>query len=144
MFILKDPNTNIVTNFCSERFSDDCIETSENIVKACDGFFYLESEIPPSTAVDVLFQARLQRSKTVSKIVVEVDHMKFDGDEESQNRICRAVTAAIALGADLDTYTQKWVLADNTIANPTIKQLAQALKLAVEEQTKLWTVPHEQ
>lgn len=90
-----------------------------------------------------LIAAKAERAEAVSKIVVEVDGMTFDGDEESQTRIGRTIAAAVALGVDINTYTQTWVLADNTIANPTIKQLAEALKLAGEQQTKLWTVPYE-
>lgn len=95
-------------------------------------------------SLEKLEQAKAERAEAVSKIIVEVNGMKFDGDEESQTRIGRTIAAAIALGVDIDTYTQTWVLADNTIANPTIKQLAEALKLAGEQQTKLWTVPYEQ
>lgn len=89
-----------------------------------------------------LAMAKNERAEAVSKITVEVDGMTFDGDEEAQTRMGRTVAAAVALGVDLDTYTQTWVLADNTVATPTIKQLAQALKLAGEKQTELWTVPY--
>ena len=89
-----------------------------------------------------LQQAKYERAEAVSKIIVEVDGMKFDGDEEAQTRIGRTVAGAIALGVDINTYTQTWVLADNTIATPTIKQLATALKLAGEKQTELWIIPY--
>ena len=52
------------------------------------------------------------------------------------------VAGAQALGIDQST-TQVWVLADNTVATPTVSQLAQALKLAGEAQTALWTVPYQ-
>lgn len=95
------------------------------------------------TEQQILEQAKAERANAVSKIVVEVDGMKFDGDETAQTRMGRTIAAAVALGVDINTYTQTWVLADNTVATPTIKQLAEALKLAGEEQTKLWTVPYE-
>lgn len=105
-------------------------------------------EIPAPTPEELeaqaLAEAKAERAEAVSKIVVEVDGMRFDGDEESQGRLSRTISAAVALGVDLDTYTQAWVLADNTIAQPTIKQLATALKLAGEAQTALWTVPYEE
>ena len=81
-------------------------------------------------------------AEAVSKIIVTVDGMDFDGDETAQTRMGRTVSAAVALGVDIETYTQTWVLANNTVATPTIKQLAQALKLAGEKQTELWTVPY--
>ena len=79
----------------------------------------------------------------MSKLTVTVDGMVFDADETSQNRMSRVVAGAQALGVDLNTTTQIWVLADNTVATPTIAQLAQALKLAGEAQTALWTVPYQ-
>ncbi len=90
-----------------------------------------------------LEKAKAERSEAVGKITVEVDGMVFDGDEDAQTRMGRTVAAATALGVDLDATSQTWVLADNSVAQPTIRQLANALKLAGEEQTKLWTVPYE-
>lgn len=89
-----------------------------------------------------LLQAKAERADAVSKIIVDVDGMAFDGDEESQTRMGRTIAAAIALGVDIQTYTQVWVLANNTVAQVTIAQLARALKLAGETQTALWTVPY--
>lgn len=99
---------------------------------------------PEELEAQALAEAKVERAEAVSKIIVEVDGMKFDGDETAQTRMGRTIAAAVALGVDINTYTQTWVLADNTVATPTIKQLAQALKLAGEEQTKLWTVPYEE
>lgn len=105
---------------------------------------YQIQQIPDLTDQQQLQQAKQQREDAVSKITVTVDGMTFDGDETAQTRIGRTVAAAIALGVDLDTYTQTWVLADNSIANPTIKQLATVLKLAGEKQTELWIKPYQQ
>ena len=68
--------------------------------------------------------------------------MTFDGDEVSQERMSRTITAAVATGEDMSATTT-WVLADNTIAQPSIQQLAQALRAAGEQQTALWTVPYQ-
>ena len=95
-------------------------------------------------AAQELAQAKAERADAVSKIIVEVDGMKFDGDEESQSRIGRTIAAAVALGVDLTTEKRTWVLADNTIAEVTIAQLAEALRLAGDAQTALWTVPYEE
>lgn len=130
------------------KYADDCQETEKQIVQAWNGSYYIEDEIPemPEDVVTAkaLEEAKEERADIVSKIKVTVDGMEFDGDEVAQTRMGRTIAAAIALGVDINTYTQTWVLADNTVATPTIKQLAQALKLAGEEQTKLWTVPYDE
>lgn len=94
-------------------------------------------------AAQELAQAKAERADAVSELIVEVDGMKFDADEESQTRMGRTIAAAVALGADLGAEKRTWVLADNSIAEVSVKQLAEALRLAGNAQTKLWTVPYE-
>lgn len=91
---------------------------------------------------EVLLEAKYRREIAVSEITVVVDGLVFDGDERAQERMARTVTAATATGASMDDTTT-WVLHDNTVATVTIRQLATALRLAGEEQTRLWTVPYE-
>lgn len=100
-------------------------------------------EIAEREKAEALAQAKKERAEAVSKLTVTVDGMVFDADETSQNRMSRVVAGAQALGVDLNTTTQIWVLADNTVATPTVAQLAQALKLAGEAQTALWTIPYQ-
>lgn len=88
-------------------------------------------------AIEEMVKAKLERADYVSKIVVEVDGMKFDGDETSQDRMARSV---VALNDDNETV--QWVLADNTIAQVTRIQLKQALRLAGEAQTAIWANPY--
>lgn len=101
---------------------------------------------PPMTAEEQaqadLNSAKATRATKVGALTVTVDGMMFDADETSQNRMSRVVAGAQALGVDQST-TQVWVLADNTVATPTVAQLAKALKLACEAQTALWTKPYE-
>lgn len=102
---------------------------------------------PPMTAEEQaaaeLQEAKSERATAVERLTVTVNGKVFDADETSQNRMSRVVAGAQALGVDLETTTQIWVLADNTIAQPTVAELAQALKLAGEAQTALWTVPYQ-
>lgn len=102
---------------------------------------------PPMTTEEQaqadLDSAKAERATQVGRLTVTVDGMVFDADETSQNRMSRVVAGAQALGVDLNTTTQIWVLADNTVATPTVAQLAQALKLAGEAQTALWTIPYQ-
>ena len=142
MFYRKNIDGSIL-DFSTRKYANDCLETSENIIKASNGNYYLESELPPLTEEELLDKAKAERAEAVSKIIVEVDGMKFDGDETAQTRMGRTISAAIALGVDLNTEKRAWVLADNTVAKPTIAQLAKALELAGNEQTRLWTVPYQ-
>ena len=87
-------------------------------------------------------QKKALRAEAVSKITVRVDGMEFDGDETAQNRMARAITMFQANNLPAD-YQTDWVLADNTIAKVTVTQLSQALLLAGQAQTALWTVPYQ-
>lgn len=102
--------------------------------------------IPEPTAEGVVAQefaqSKTERADAVGKIIIEVDGMTFDGDEESQTRMGRTIAAAVALGVDPDAETRTWVLADNSIAQVSIKQLAEALRLAGDAQTALWTAAY--
>lgn len=90
-----------------------------------------------------LFLAKEERAQAVSNITVEVDGMVFDGNEASQSRMGRTIAAAVALGLDLETEKRTWVLADNSVVEVTIAQLARVLKLAGDAQTALWVVPYQ-
>lgn len=91
-----------------------------------------------------LAQAKNERAEAVSQITVEVDGMIFDGDEDSQTRMSRTITASQALGLPEDA-TINWAMADtnaNKVEMVTVKQLAQALYLAGLRQSELWCVPY--
>lgn len=107
------------------------------------GGWWLKGFAPKFTEEEIaakeLEKAKAERAEYVSKIVVEVDGMKFDGDETSQDRMARSVVAL-----NDDTETVQWVLADNTIAQVTRVQLKQALRLAGEAQTAIWANPYKQ
>ena len=102
--------------------------------------------VPEPTAEELaeqeLQQKKADRAEAVSKITVEVDGMEFDGDEKAQERMSRTVSIATANGMPMTTETT-WVLADNTIAQVTLQQLAKACLLAGQKQTELWTVPYQ-
>ena len=137
-----------VMDWSAGKYADDCLETEKNIIQAWNGAYYIKDEVPKMpedvAAAKALEEAKKERADIVSKIKVIVDGMEFDGDEVAQTRMGRTIAAAVALGVDINTYTQTWVLADNTVAQPTIKQLAEALKLAGEAQTDAWTVPYQE
>ena len=104
------------------------------------GGWYKKGKAPRFTAEEVamrnLITAKAEREDYVSKIIVEVDGMMFDGDETSQDRMARSIVA-LDLGE-----TVQWVLADNTIAHVTRAQLREALRKAGTAQTAIWSDPY--
>ena len=78
--------------------------------------------------------AKKARDAAVAKIKVTVNGKTFDGDETSQGRLARAITAAETQGVDL----LPWKLADNTWADVTAAELKQALAMAFQAQSELW------
>ena len=107
--------------------------------KAVSGQWVLDND---KVAEVAMTEAKTDRTEAVSRITVEVDGLVFDGDETSQDRMTRAITMFTSSGLPADTTTS-WVLADNTVAQVTIGQLTQALLLAGQKQTELWTKPYE-
>lgn len=110
------------------------------------GVTYTEVPDPEPTAEEIamreLMMAKREREMQVSNITVTVDGMVFDGDETAQTRMARAITMFNSSNLPATTTTA-WVLADNTIAQVTVSQLSQALLLAGQAQTELWTKPYE-
>lgn len=104
----------------------------------------LEKPAKPAEVVaqEELQAAKAERAATVAKNTVAVDGLVFDADEESQNRLSRGIVAALALGLPADQTTE-WTLADNTAAQVTVQQMAQALLLAGQAQTSVWRKPYE-
>ena len=60
----------------------------------------------------------------------------FDGNEESQTRMTRAIIGMTAT----NTATINWVLADNTVIQATVAELTEALALAGAAQAALWVI----
>ena len=78
---------------------------------------------------------KVSRANTVSQIKVTVSTGKvFDGDEISQSRMARAIVASDPL------ETVPWVLADSSTGTiVTREELREALRLAGDAQTAVWT-----
>lgn len=128
-----------------------CNENSAYIeeIEAVDGVRQFKIvAIPEPTqeelAEQALAQAKSERAEAVSKITVEVDGLIFDGDEDSQTRMARTITASQALGLPEDS-TISWAMADtnaNKVEQVTIAQLSKALYLAGCKQSELWCKPY--
>lgn len=89
------------------------------------------NRLPALLAPRQAFKA--QRAEAVQNITVTTAAGNtFDGDEESQTRMARAIVA-LPEGA-----TVPWVLADNSILQATASELREALALSGAEQARLW------
>lgn len=103
------------------------------------GVTYSERELTPEEQeAQNLAIAKRERAAKVAAITVEVDGMVFDGDEQAQSRMARAITAAETAGLE----STVWVLANNTVATVTKVQLQQALAKAMIAMSELWTYPY--
>lgn len=154
-YVKEEKTTEQVNELLSKGFLEISETEYQLLVGNVDGKEYVRNTdgnfapyVPPEPneeekAAIALAKAKSEREEAVSKITVEVDGMTFDGDETAQTRMGRTVAAAVALGVDIQTEKRTWVLADNTVAEVTVAQLAEALRLAGDAQTVLWTVPYE-
>lgn len=81
--------------------------------------------------------AKAARAVAVESIKVTISTGKtFDGNEESQSRMARALLIAQATGMKFTT----WTLADNSVVTVTLPELTEALALAGQEQARLWPI----
>ena len=107
-----------------------------------DGVEVSRTEQPPEPLVPVrgaditnnytrkAFKA--SRSEAVSNITVDVDGLVFDGDEDSQNRMLRAITVLVG------KEEMPWTLADNSVVYVTQTTIKKALTLSGKAQSELW------
>lgn len=93
----------------------------------------------PQEMIDAvnLAKAKQQRHQVVSEIIVTTQAgNSFDGNEDAQNRLARAIAGM----SDIDTLP--WVLADNSIKTVTKDELLEALRLSGQAQAALWVAPY--
>ena len=74
-----------------------------------------------------------KRSALVEAITVQVGDYVYQGDELSQGRMARFISASTS-----DADEVEWTLADNSTAFVTARELKEALRLAVLKQTEIW------
>ena len=85
-----------------------------------------------------LRKAKAEREEAVRNIIVTTQSgKKFNGDEEAQSRMSRAILAMDPLETTL------WVLADSVV-DPAVsrEELREALRLAGAAQTAVWATPY--
>lgn len=97
----------------------------------------MSETIFPVGAVSAIEQAKRQRASDVARIVVTTAaDNAFDGHEDAQNRMSRA----IQMMGDADVLP--WVLADNTVAQVGRAELQEALRLAGLAMAEIWVRPY--
>ena len=112
-------------------------------MKIVDGRL-VESEIvvveptPEEAAAEQRATFLAEREQLVRNIkVTTTAGNTFDGDETSQDRMTRAIVGMEKSGVP----SINWVLADNTVIQATIPELAEALALAGQAQADIWVMP---
>lgn len=130
-------------------FSDPENKTYENIVllDTPEGRSFVEEHgalpseqdlqviIDDLTSAETRETAKHQRATAVAAITVTTTAGNtFDGDEDSQNRMTRAI-----LGMN-DVETIVWTLANNSTLAVNKAELAEALRLAGQAQAALWVI----
>ena len=103
-----------------------------------------DSQVPlpqPSTE-EILAEKKAERQAIVDSITVTVSSGKvFDGNEESQSRMSRAIQAAEIAGIQ---STDNWVLANNVPTTVTLEELKEALVLSMQAMGAVWSAPYEE
>lgn len=104
------------------------------------GGWWLKGKAPTFTDEEIIekeFVADKQiRDNEMTSLTIEVDGYVLQADEESQNRMVRAILAL------QKKETIQWVTADDELVMISKEQLEQALRKAVEAQTEIWGKPH--
>jgi hypothetical protein len=100
----------------------------------------LDAPPPPPTPDQILAAKKAERQAIVDAIVVTVSSGKvFDGNEEAQSRMSRAIqTAEIA-----SIPSTTWVLANNVPTLVTLAELKEALVLSMQAMGAVWATPYE-
>lgn len=74
-----------------------------------------------------------ERAELVNLIVVEVNGNTYQGNEDAQSRLARAVASA----DDFESVVP-WTMSDNSVVEVTYADLKEALRKSHQEQTAIW------
>lgn len=133
----------LLINDDGEQFvasADDCEESGREIFEAAMNGDYgsIEPFIAQVPSIeDARAEAKRARAEAVAAITVTTAAGNtFDGDEESQTRMSRAIIALQATS----TASIPWVLSNNTVIHASAAELAEALALAGAAQAAIWII----
>ena len=126
-----------------QMFRDDVAELGGDIAKYEELIALVESNIKPvepPTPEQMIIAKKAERQAIVDAIVVTVSTGKvFDGNEEAQSRMSRAIQTAEIAGIESTT----WVLANNVPTLVTLPELKEALVLSMQAMGEVWATPYE-
>ena len=88
---------------------------------------------PPKTKAQIIAEWKQDRQQKVDNIEVTYNNVVYQGDETSQTRMTKAITAL----PDDDT-TIDWIAKDNSIQSLTRVDLKAILLDASTQQSKIW------
>lgn len=80
-------------------------------------------------------EKRERQEATNAILVTTVTGLVFQGNEISQSRMTHVLAA---YAEELPDATVDWILADNSVANVTLAELDEALRLSVDAQNAIW------
>ena len=90
---------------------------------------------------EIIAEKKRQRQVIVDAIQVTTTSGKvFDGNEEAQTRMSRAIQVAEIAGIELTT----WVLANNVPTVVNLAELKEALVLSMQAMGAVWATPYEE
>ena len=126
-----------------QMFRDDVAELGGDIAEYEELIALVESNIKPvepPTPDQIIAAKKAERQAIVDAIVVTVSSGKvFDGNEEAQSRMSRAIQTAEIAGIESTT----WVLANNVPTLVTLPELKEALVLSMQAMGAVWATPYE-
>lgn len=114
----------------------------ELYARAVAGEFGVVAAYEPAelTPAEILVEKKRQRQAIVDAITVTTSTGKvFDGNEDAQSRMSRAIQSAQI--ADIPSTT--WVLANNVPTVVTLAELQEALVLSMQAMGAVWAIPYE-
>lgn len=108
--------------------------------QAIAGDFGAIQEYIAPTPDQILAKKKSDRQAIVDAITVETSTGKvFDGNEDAQSRMSRAIQAAQI--ASIPSTT--WILANNVPTTVTLSELQEALVLSMQAMGAVWAMPYE-
>ena len=135
-YVLYDDNTGEVKLTSNIEFDMDLEHNKNYSMLILDSEFYTENNIKvingKLTEIEVINYKAI-RQNLIDNIEVTYNSTIYQGDEDSQSRMSRAIN-----GLPDNTTTIKWKAKDNSSHELNKEDLKQILFLAGQEQTRIW------